>query len=1065
MVISSCCSLSHVPPTDTPSLTPHSHPHPSHTPQAFLKKLFRKRGGSRDSPREAASPAPEIPDSFLLHFASSAGQHAGFGAAETAHNGLPVDCRCIAYDPVQRLVAVGSKTGIVKVYGAEGIEMTLAPVEVGDSNNEDVAFLVFIPSQHRLLAVQANSAVNIWDMRFQRQCGYLHNQWTSCRVTCAFYAPQSHYHYLYLSTDDGVVHVLDTQGCALTAYRIRAVEDLGLSDEIPETGEPAEVVALVPNPVDATRLLIAFAHAGVALWDVPKRKVVHWFKYERPTLCDAHDPDSDEPFAIRCVTWHNSGTQILAGCESGYFVHWHNETKGCEKGVVHWVDGTASAATLCSPISHIEWALTPNVDTDVGCIVVAGGSKMHDDPLHADPHGIGILWLDAHSVASVAKKGGLTWSAEHARSIILPTANGGAVADFNLAYPQGSGPGYGPGFPSAAVVLTGGDGTAVRVWLHPLPSVKGAWPPIAAARPMPLPPPMPMPPLLHCRSLSASAPSTTPPITCIALLPAVPSDELGAAFNDVLRAKNRWKTLPMPKMYPEWKWPVDGGAMENSPPFFDVAGNLLNAAEVKRTIEEVSCGVQHRERESLRFSLTPGSLFARFVSLLPLSACYLSLSPSLSLSLRFVFSRSHAQAGRDDERENEGKLAPQVQTIITGHADGTVCFWDVSAPLQTRACASAPLRLVHELRIFLTSCLEGDAPDPPSISCAHCDPDSGLLALGFPSGEIIVFRLSGTMGFEEVWRTSVHAPNEIKKIVLAPEANRMVSIDVNGCVQMSHLPFDIAEEEEEEEEEETTSKGGGTEERGDVAGGEDEGPPPTPPRQKEEEEEGGPPTPPRRFENAALCASSASSISLCALPASTWTGRSPSPLASRSASPRSPSPRVPATPGSPDAAGGGGKISPTVAVGGTLGTIDFYSFSNGRALGTLSASDLEVGAGGVHFIFPIACTGEPQPLLSSSMPETAVGEAAPTLVVVGIGATVALLAIELPSEASLADGNLRMLPASLAKKAFDAEIVSASIVSIGASSWCVLFFSFSSHHHRRRFYCVSLSLSLSLSGE
>jgi hypothetical protein len=555
-----------------------------------LKKLFRKRGGSDGSPREAFSPPPEIPDSYLLHFASSAGAHRGFGDATTAHNGLPLECKCIAYDPVQRLVAVGSKTGIVKVYGAEGIEMTLTPAEVGASHNEEVAFLVFIPSQHRLLSVQANSAVNIWDMRFQRQCGYLHAAWTTCRVTCAFYAPESHYHFLYLSTDDGVVHVLDTHGCELTQYKVRAVQDLGLPEEVPETGDAPEIVAIVPNPRDATRLLIAFAHAGIALWDVPGRKVVRWFRFAPPALCDAHNPDSEEALAACCVAWHASGEQLVVGCEGGFFVHWHDDDKSAPSGTVHWMDAAASPLTLCSPITHIEWAMTPNEETDVGCIVVAGGSRKDADPLRSDPNGIGILWLDA-SRPALGAKSRLTWEGEHARSIILPTANGGAVVDFKLAYPQGAGPGYGPGFPSAAVVLTGGDGSEVRVWLHPLPSVKGAWPPIAAARPMPLPPPMPMPPLLHCRS-TLERRTKSESITCLSLLAPVRLEgELGEgaeeSFNAVLSRKNRWKTLPMPKMYPEWEWPVDGGAMENVAPFFDAEGSLLAPAEVTRTIEEV----------------------------------------------------------------------------------------------------------------------------------------------------------------------------------------------------------------------------------------------------------------------------------------------------------------------------------------------------------------------------------------------------------------------------------------------------------------------------------------------
>ena len=59
------------------------------------------------------------------------------------------------------------------------------------------------------------------------------------------------------------------------------------------------------------------------------------------------------------------------------------------------------------------------------------------------------------------------------------------------------------------------------------------------------------------------------------------------SFNAALSRKNRWKTLPMPKMYPEWEWPVDGGVLENTAPFFDAEGSLLTPAEVTRTIEEV----------------------------------------------------------------------------------------------------------------------------------------------------------------------------------------------------------------------------------------------------------------------------------------------------------------------------------------------------------------------------------------------------------------------------------------------------------------------------------------------
>ena len=117
-------------------------------------------------------------------------------------------------------------------------------------------------------------------------------------------------------------------------------------------------------------------------------------------------------------------------------------------------------------------------------------------------------------------------------------------------------------------------------------------------------------------------------------------------------------------------------------------------------------------------------------------------------------------------------------------------------------------------------------------------------------------------------------------------------------------------------------------------------------------------------------------------------------------------------------------------------SIEFFSFANGRRVGRLSSADIDAGAGAVHFLFAVAPTGEELAMPLTNRPEPC-PRPHPTLIVVGVGSTVSLLAIELPSEAALSNENLRMLPAPIAQHRFTSDILSASIVAIGSTASCV----------------------------
>lgn len=58
---------------------------------------------------------------------------------KTARIGFPYRPTCVAYDPVQHLVAVGTRQGLVKLYGGESVEYTISHVGASSGNGSNGA--------------------------------------------------------------------------------------------------------------------------------------------------------------------------------------------------------------------------------------------------------------------------------------------------------------------------------------------------------------------------------------------------------------------------------------------------------------------------------------------------------------------------------------------------------------------------------------------------------------------------------------------------------------------------------------------------------------------------------------------------------------------------------------------------------------------------------------------------------------------------------------------------------------------------------------------------------------
>lgn len=80
--------------------------------------------------------------------------------------GLTGDVTALAVDPILSLLAVGTSSGMVHVYGAPEFQFTL-PVSAatGSSGGHSIRFLVFHPGHHRIIAVDDGNTLHSFSLQ------------------------------------------------------------------------------------------------------------------------------------------------------------------------------------------------------------------------------------------------------------------------------------------------------------------------------------------------------------------------------------------------------------------------------------------------------------------------------------------------------------------------------------------------------------------------------------------------------------------------------------------------------------------------------------------------------------------------------------------------------------------------------------------------------------------------------------------------------------------------------------------------------------------------------------
>ncbi|CAD5172437.1 unnamed protein product [Musa acuminata subsp. malaccensis] len=255
----------------------------------------------------------------------------GLAAQVTIHYGIPYTASILAFDPIQRLLAIGTLDGRIKVIGGDNIEgLLICPKKV------PYKYLEFLHNQGFLVTITNENEVQVWNLELRQlvHCFQWEANVTAFSVIYGTYL-------MYIGDENGLLSVLkyDEENGELLKlpYQLPAnavAEAAGIS--IPDI---QSIVGILPQPgTSSTRVLVAYEKGLLILWDIHKGQAVTTRGHTNLQLKGAEGPDSlsetsdqlqsnaanhDGDNEICCLCWVSTNGSIAAvGYMNGDILLW-----------------------------------------------------------------------------------------------------------------------------------------------------------------------------------------------------------------------------------------------------------------------------------------------------------------------------------------------------------------------------------------------------------------------------------------------------------------------------------------------------------------------------------------------------------------------------------------------------------------------------------------------------------------------------------------------------------------------------------------------------------------------
>ncbi|EGT38947.1 CBN-TOM-1 protein [Caenorhabditis brenneri] len=258
-------------------------------------------------------------------------------------HGLPEDPRCFAYDPVQRLIAIGTGRGHIRMIGDAGVDYLLK-----HESGEPVLHMQFLVNEGGLITSCGTDSIHLWNYR-QKTAEIVHTVQLSKESVSCIHLPVAG-KWLFIGTDKGNVYFLCLNSFLLSPYVINWNKAIDLSCRV----HPGPVRQLAVSPAENTKLLIVYDKGIVVQWSLANKEV------DRYPL--------DPP--IKSVNWHFDGRQVLTGNVDGSISLYGNK-----KSSDPIQRTTPHGSGPCRPIQQVEWK---HMSENESIIMFSGGMPTDD---------------------------------------------------------------------------------------------------------------------------------------------------------------------------------------------------------------------------------------------------------------------------------------------------------------------------------------------------------------------------------------------------------------------------------------------------------------------------------------------------------------------------------------------------------------------------------------------------------------------------------------------------------------------------------------------------------------
>lgn len=226
------------------------------------------------------------------------------------HYGIPSGSISLAYDSVQKILAISTKDGRIKLLSTK--DNTQALLE----SNAAVPckFLQFLENQGVLFRVTIENHIEVWDIE-RKQLSYVY----IFKEEITAFTVIQHTSFVYVGDSVGNVSVLKLD--SLTYHLIPMDYNIPLSASHGNTTEEVDdtaVMYIMPQPMaESKRVLIMFRDGLIILWGVEESSVV--------LVMGGHSLSfSSEPKKVTSACWVCPfGSKVVVGYSSGEIYMWN----------------------------------------------------------------------------------------------------------------------------------------------------------------------------------------------------------------------------------------------------------------------------------------------------------------------------------------------------------------------------------------------------------------------------------------------------------------------------------------------------------------------------------------------------------------------------------------------------------------------------------------------------------------------------------------------------------------------------------------------------------------------